>query len=77
MDVQALSCPLDCHHPHVQSHFPSLNQPLHLLTEWLDQMALFGLKSSMVLFLEEFQAVMEREDTGRQEACFGLIESQR
>ena len=62
-------------HQHAQSHFTSLNQPLHLLTGWLDQIAVASLKNSMVLVLEEFQALMESEETGRQEACFGLIKS--
>ena len=59
----------------LKSHFTSLNQPLHLLTEKLDQKALSGLKKFQGFILEELEVLVEREETGMQEVCFVRIKS--
>lgn len=71
-----LNCFLDC--PPIntlKSHFTSLNQPLHLLTEKLDQKALSGLKKYQGFIFDELEVLVEREETGMQEVCFVLIKS--
>ena len=59
----------------LKSHFTSLNQPLQLLTEKLDQKALSGLKKFQGFILEELEVLVEREETGMQEVCFVRIKS--